>query len=1148
MNAKSLIVSSAAIAMVAHTGSILADVPLNVHPVSLVSNDVPSGATQSLSPNLCIPERTSIVKTGGGTLAVPASAPGVTPFRIQAKEGVVSVRGDLATSDALPELSDAIKEKLALWVSVKDRAHIVFADGVEIERWYDVRETDTENPTCLYLQALRLDDAPGPSLTNAVYVRQYWTSTNEMEMVYFGGYGSGQALQIFNNDGTPYMSRLKETSVVYGNLDDSKAFGYLFGHCKDSYEHSLWNEDTGLPWESAWGPSAGDTRIWIDGRDFVRNGRNLPHGFHSMHQRYNTLMTHESLDFFENALFSGMGKAGGKWSRGGEYIGEVMIFDTPLTDLERVAVQAYLNSKWFGTRSGTGEIVVEGGARVEVATDETEEADVRVVGDGAFVKKGDGTLVYRPKTLEKGGAAEVSIEGGAVQPLRSLSIKASAGDRITSDFPGAEIGETVTSGTAAKPSTVEKTGPGYAVLTSIPEGTRKLSISGGTLALRPTRPAVRRYEVAIPNGDFSDWGSKTMTTGNVFAAYGGWSRTGVAAFYHYDKWLECGGGEALGGTVKITDYGYDACPPPEGRCVLAIKVAGATAKVAGVNFTEPGEYELSYLMTGRRTDLGVGARVRNYLTDENGDETYIGTATVQTVKDWNDQKAFRFFVVKPGSYTLHFDHVNPWYDGTEGRDDMVLINSLHLYRVGDHVANYKIPGGDFENVSGTGFNGSGSILNMYGEALVAGWTFDNTFVPESEGKYVRSGVVDCNTYCETGRRCGSAYNGTRRPLGGVRQMLIRRSGGFATATFTPPKGKWYLKAHLAYWGDSIPANGVPTLTATVTGPDGAEADLGALPVLLCYTMLPYVWAKPFEADGVESVTLKLAFSSKTALTGVNIDDVELIGTYENDHELVTNGDFELPYGPNRNSVLSRTGWSHVTTKVTEVVDQETGETKTYAVASAVPREYGRNDSDAFGTDHGSGDYFIEPYCQRTGCVGGFSQDIAFPHGGWYRLSYLAKTRNNYTNSSSPVDIYLVEVDASATNRIDSVTRMAPGVFAQRTALFHVDDACTRRLMVLTSTQHSGLIAFDDISIRYVGQEGDGALRSPDPDGNGVSVDIANGARLQLDFMGTNVVNRLYIDGVRQDYGVVNAENCPSVYGPGTLLVRPRKVGVKIVVR
>ena len=113
MNAKSMVVLSAAIAMIAHTGTVLADVPLNEHPVPLVSNDVPVGATQSLSPNLCIPERTSIVKTGGGTLAVPASAPGIAPLRILAREGFVSVQSDLAdTGAALPELSDSIMAKL----------------------------------------------------------------------------------------------------------------------------------------------------------------------------------------------------------------------------------------------------------------------------------------------------------------------------------------------------------------------------------------------------------------------------------------------------------------------------------------------------------------------------------------------------------------------------------------------------------------------------------------------------------------------------------------------------------------------------------------------------------------------------------------------------------------------------------------------------------------------------------------------------------------------------------------------------------------------------------------------------------------------------------------------------------------------------
>lgn len=106
----------------------------------------------------------------------------------------------------------------------------------------------------------------------------------------------------------------------------------------------------------------------------------------------------------------------------------------------------------------------------------------------------------------------------------------------------------------------------------------------------------------------------------------------------------------------------------------------------------------------------------------------------------------------------------------------------------------------------------------------------------------------------------------------------------------------------------------------------------------------------------------------------------------------------------------------------------------------------------------------------------------------------------------------------------------------------------RRLLVMTTAVHGGYVALDDFSVRYVGQDGDGVLSSPDPDKNNLSVKISNGAKLQLDFVGTNDVSRFYIDGVRQPYGVVNAENCPSVYGAGTLLVRPRNVGVKVIIR
>ncbi len=1115
----SLLLASSAVSVA--KADLSAAVPLDVHPVAIVSNDVPAGTSQALSQDVLLPERTVVAKTGEGTLEVSMSPSGPAALRVQAREGAVRLRDDLAAG-TVPELTDAIKAKLALWVSVKDKAHVVLANGVEVERWYDVRETNMESPTCRYLQAFSQNGASGPSLAEAVYVRQYSTLTNTMEMVYFGGYGSGQSMQMKNADGTAYKDRLYETSVVYGRLAYGKYFGYLFGMTSDTNEQPLWTEKDGHPWAAAWAPSSGDARVWMDGKDFALDGGTLPFGFHAMHQRFNTLEMTEGWGDFENALFARSGKAAHSGQSGGEYLGEVMVFSSRLTDLERARVQAYLERKWFAGRSRTAEIAVEEGATVEVTADGTSEANVRVAGGGSLVKKGAGTLVYRPKDFAESSSAEVAIEGGAVQALRSLSVRAAAGDVVTSTFPGAEVGETVTLGKSANPRVLEKAGEGFAAISSIPAGTRRLRVSGGTLALRPTRPAARRYEVAIPNGDFSDWGNLTGTTGNAFAVYGGWSRTGVAVFYDYSKWLECGGGAALGPAVSIQAYGYDSCPPPEGGCVLGLKVSGSAASVAGVVFSEPGEYELSYLLTARGTNYGLGARLRNYLTDVDGGEIEIGTATARTVKDWSDQKAFRFRVEKAGAYTLHFDHVKPWYDGTVGRDDMLLVNSLHLYRVGDSARGFKVPGGDFENVSGSGVGSSGGISSMLGTVQVSGWTFDDAL----DGSYARSGVVDCNTYCEAGRRYGSAYNASRLPLGGVRQMLMRRSGAFAATTFTPPKGRWYLKAHLAYWGDS--AGTPPTLSATLTRADGEAASLGALAADPGRAMIPCVWSTPFEADGAESVTLRLELATSASISGVQVDDVELVGEYENGRELLVNGDFELPYVEN-GQVWERTGWMRV--------------------GGIAWREYGRNDTDAFGTDHGSGDYFAEPFCQKDGTLNGFFQDVSFPHGGWYRLSYLAKTRRYSTAASAPVGIFLADVENCTTSRVDSVTRVAPGVYAQRTTLFRVDEACSRRLLVLATENNGNFVAFDDFSVRYVGPDGDGALSSPDPEGDlAISVDVAAGAKLQLDFAGTNVVNSLYVNGVKQAPGVVDASTCPSLYGPGALLVSPRLDGTVISIR
>ena len=76
------------------------EVPLDVHAAALVSNDVPAGVTKTLGEDVRLTERTTILKTGEGTLVAPASVAGLIPLAVQAKAGTVVFTNDLAAAHA----------------------------------------------------------------------------------------------------------------------------------------------------------------------------------------------------------------------------------------------------------------------------------------------------------------------------------------------------------------------------------------------------------------------------------------------------------------------------------------------------------------------------------------------------------------------------------------------------------------------------------------------------------------------------------------------------------------------------------------------------------------------------------------------------------------------------------------------------------------------------------------------------------------------------------------------------------------------------------------------------------------------------------------------------------------------------------------
>ena len=62
----------------------------------------------------------------------------------------------------------------------------------------------------------------------------------------------------------------------------------------------------------------------------------------------------------------------------------------------------------------------------------------------------------------------------------------------------------------------------------------------------------------------------------------------------------------------------------------------------------------------------------------------------------------------------------------------------------------------------------------------------------------------------------------------------------------------------------------------------------------------------------------------------------------------------------------------------------------------------------------------------------------------------------------------------------------------------------------------------------------------------LNIEVADGARLNLDFAGTNVVSSLRIAG-KSYVGLVSVETRPELFptlaGPGTLLIQPRGTSI-----
>lgn len=1134
------------VVVVAFAGAGVAD----VLELPFATNHVPSGASVTVSERVTAADGTSLIKTGGGTLVVPGAVVDQrAPLNVQVEEGTLELQNDAGTPPPAATLSDAVKAKLAMWLSVDDAAgaaHLVPNDnGAGIEYWYDVRETDTANPKFVYAKACHLVTADGPVRTMGEYVHFAATETNKMDALYFGGRQSGVSMDLLLPNGTAYMLSPRECTAVTGI---SNYYGYLFGDATTAGENPVYesddgkrvNSDTawvtyGYGWMHCWGPVMGDARVWVDGVELDRS-EPARWGFHILHRRRNTINSLTEISALQKkpqALFSwnsSAGKDNSVWRKGGDYLSEVMYFSNTLTRVERLEVQNYLMRKWFGPQRPRADVALAAGTRlsVEVPAGTAERGlDFRATGAGDVVKKGAGTLLYRPSASSAGDEiAGLSIEQGQVQLTRSLAIRASVGDEITAARVGTKNCTTVTVSRVAGAcgANLAKAGDAPVILQSVPTGTEALEVRAGTLVLQtPSASPARRYEVPVPNNSFEEWDDPTLTTipideaANCYAG-AGWTYVVNSYFYHYDRWqtLSKSGATVYGRmNTTISAYGLDACRPPDGDCALALKQATANVYTT-VTIPEDGEYEVAFMMWNRK-NYGANGHLSVRLKTADGKAVAADFGQVNQVNTSLFLQHTLRTMVKAGTYRLYLENGFASDIGDENPDILLVVDDVHLYRIGDYRRQWKLPNGGFELVTGLP-NKSSAPTKMSLDYGAQGWTFDAVLWrgggSSASDDYPSLGVVNSLMQAEQGRYSGDGFNGSHRPLGGEYQLLFRKPNEDNTAhvTFTPPEGRWFLRCRAAVWGNYSE----PKLVATVRA-GGASAELGSLALSKNYTMRPYAWPQPFEADGSTEVTLDLAYvdSEVKAHYGVNADDFELVDAYETPNDLIENGDFEAPRYNNASrtgaSVPGRTGWASITYK----------DAKGNSVGGNNNRRYGSDEVGHYGLDHASGESYVEPY--GTGVL---YRTVSFARPGFYRFSGLVKTRiydsNTFVNFA--VDLAL----GSETNRIGLIDTATKGTFEQRTFDFRVEKAGDYTLL-LHGLQSYTYYALDDLSIRYLGEPETRAFELPED----LKIKVAAGARLQLDFSGTNTVKTFRANG-KSYRGVVSRENCPEIDGPGAL--------------